>query len=90
MINTNRYLSPLMLTVLLVQLPSTVFAEAAIEETIVTAQKREQSLQDVPLSVTAVSGERLAALTRCAPGHLSEPATSCCSLHGSAAQPGLA
>ena len=64
MINTNRYLSPLMLTVLLVQLPSTVFAEAAIEEIIVTAQKREQSLQDVPLSVTAVSGERLAALNK--------------------------
>ena len=45
-----------MLTVLLVQPPSTVFAEAAIEEIIVAAQKREQSLQDVPLSVTAVSG----------------------------------
>ena len=38
MINTNRYLSPLMLTVLLVQLPSTVFAEAAIEEIVVSAQ----------------------------------------------------
>jgi iron complex outermembrane receptor protein len=30
------------------------------QEIIVTAQKREQNVQDVPLSVTAVSGERLA------------------------------
>lgn len=36
----------------------------AIEEIVVTAQKREQSLQDVPLSVTAISGERLASLQR--------------------------
>ena len=64
MINTSRCLSPLMLTLLLVPLPSTVFAQAAVEEIIVTAQKREQSLQDVPLSVTAVSGERLAALNK--------------------------
>jgi len=30
---------------------------AALDEILVTAQKREQSLQDVPLSVTAISGE---------------------------------
>ena len=35
-----------------------------LEEIVVTAQKREQSLQDVPLSVTAISGERLASLQR--------------------------
>lgn len=29
------------------------------DEIVVTAQKREQSIQDVPISVTAVSGERL-------------------------------
>lgn len=33
--------------------------EAALEEIVVTAQKREQSLQDVGLSVTAFSGERI-------------------------------
>ena len=31
----------------------------ALEEVIVTAQKREQTLQDVPISVTAFSSERL-------------------------------
>ncbi len=34
-------------------------SQAVLEEVIVTAQKREQSLQDVPLAVTAFSGERL-------------------------------
>ncbi len=32
---------------------------AALEEIVVTAQKREQSLQDVPLSVQAISGDEL-------------------------------
>ena len=32
---------------------------AVLEETIVTAQKREQSMQDVPFSVSALSGTRL-------------------------------
>ena len=32
---------------------------AALEEIIVTAQKREQSMQDVPFSVSALSGARL-------------------------------
>jgi len=31
----------------------------ALEEIVVTAQKREQSIQDVPISITAVSGDRL-------------------------------
>ena len=34
-------------------------AQAAIEEVIVTANKREQSLQDVPISVTVTSGETI-------------------------------
>ena len=33
-----------------------------LEEVVVTAQKREQNLQDVPISVTAFSGEQLTAL----------------------------
>ena len=32
---------------------------AVLEEVVVTAQLREQSLQDVPVSVNAVSGEKL-------------------------------
>lgn len=34
--------------------------EFALEEIVVTAQKRAQSLQDVPISVSAVGGEKLA------------------------------
>ncbi|MCY4426244.1 MAG: TonB-dependent receptor [Halieaceae bacterium] len=49
---------------------------AQLEEVIVTAQKREQSLQDVPISVQVVSGEDMAArklnevqaLTKVSPG----------------------
>ena len=36
--------------------------ESVLEEIIVTAQKREQSLQDVPIAVNAFSGEQLRAL----------------------------
>ena len=32
---------------------------AMLEEVVVTAQKREQSLQDVPISVAVMSGEKL-------------------------------
>lgn len=35
------------------------YAALVLEETIVTAQKREQSMQDVPFSVSAVTGEAL-------------------------------
>ena len=37
----------------------TLPAYAQLEEVIVTAQKREQSLQDVPISITAISGEQI-------------------------------
>jgi len=35
--------------------------EVGVEEVLVTARRREESLKDVPVAVTAVSGERLAA-----------------------------
>ena len=35
------------------------YSQPLLEEVIVTAQKREQSLQDVPVAVTAFTGERL-------------------------------
>jgi outer membrane receptor protein involved in Fe transport len=33
--------------------------ELILEEVVVTAQKREESLQDVPLSVEAIAGDKL-------------------------------
>ena len=44
------------------QTPSESAAAGQIEEVMVTAQRREESIQSVPVAVTAVSGERLEAL----------------------------
>ena len=41
---------------------SSVTHAAVLEETIVTDAKREQSMQDVGISVTAYSGEQMKAL----------------------------
>jgi len=37
-------------------------SESALEEVLVTAQRREQTLQEVPMAITAFTGENLAAL----------------------------
>ena len=42
--------------------PTPAAAEAALEEIVVTAQRRAESLQDVPLAVTAITGDELDAL----------------------------
>ena len=42
--------------------PLLVDAQGVLEEVVVTAQKREQNLQEVPISVTAFSGEQMDAL----------------------------
>jgi iron complex outermembrane recepter protein len=56
---TRRAL-PLAIATITALTASPVFAQQlALEEVIVTAQKREQSLMDVPLSVTAVSGDKM-------------------------------
>jgi len=52
----NRALCIFMLTTGVVG-PATVYSQA-LDEILVTAQKREQSLQDVPISVSAFSGEQ--------------------------------
>lgn len=41
---------------------SDVQAQPRLEEVIVTAQKRSQSLQDVPVAVTAIGGEKMQAM----------------------------
>lgn len=40
----------------------TINAQSIIEEIVVTAQKREQRLQDVPIAITALTGEQMSAL----------------------------
>lgn len=42
------------------QMSDSTSADGGLADIVVTAQKREQSLDDVPLSVTAASGEKLA------------------------------
>lgn len=68
--NTTRIARTGMLRALAISASSLAFAAAApamaqVEEIIVTAQKVKENVQDVPIAVTAVSGERLdAALVR--------------------------
>ena len=45
-----------------VVLSTTMVVQAALEEIVVVAQKREQSMQDVPVAVTAITGTQLAEL----------------------------
>ena len=46
---------------LMAALPVLSNAQPTLEEVVVTAQKREQSLQEVPISISALSGDDLAA-----------------------------
>jgi iron complex outermembrane recepter protein len=55
MIKTNKYLLSMAVSAALA--PSASFAQ--LEEVVVTAQKREQNLQDVPIAISAVSQEML-------------------------------
>ena len=42
-----------------IALTPNVFAQGALEEIVVTAQRREQSLQEVPISLEAIGGQEL-------------------------------
>jgi len=53
------YAIVLLSALLLTSAPSALAGEAVIEEIIVTAQKREQALQDTPVSVTAFTGRAI-------------------------------
>ncbi len=57
--NRTPLLKPLsqMAVGVIVGLGLAIPAQAQLEEVIVTAQKREQNIQDVPISITAMSGE---------------------------------
>ena len=52
----------LCLSVAIAGVMSSGLAHAAIDEIVVTANKREQSLQDVPMSVSVTSGEQIHSL----------------------------
>ena len=54
---TTRTATSLLLASLLVPLPA--LGASVIEEVVVTAQKREQSLQEVPLAVTVLQSETI-------------------------------
>lgn len=56
-----RAISIRVLLVSLMLAPATVWpqGETALEEIIVTAQRREQNIQDIPISVTAFTGESI-------------------------------
>lgn len=57
----KKYLLPVIPGFLLMLVSTLSGAQAVLEEVVVTAQKREQSIQDVPISITAISGENLQA-----------------------------
>lgn len=60
MLRTDRTPAPRLLPLLLTAAyASGAMAQSQIEEVIVTAQKRQEKLQDVPLSITAISGAQL-------------------------------
>jgi outer membrane receptor protein involved in Fe transport len=58
--SSNRFTRNLLAAAVAVALPGAAMAQ--LEEVIVTATKRAESTQDIPMSVQAVSGERLDAM----------------------------
>ena len=58
--NSRNFASVLLISGMLL-VPTGLVTAAPLEEVIVTAQKREQSIQDVPISITAISGDDLQA-----------------------------
>ena len=59
-ISISRILSGLSLFTLFLVAGSPAYAQTILEEIVVTAQKREQNIQDVPISISRLSGQRLA------------------------------
>lgn len=57
----NRFNRRFLVTAVMLAAGVSPAHSAELEEIIVTAQKREQSLQDVPISVVAVSGDEISA-----------------------------
>jgi len=53
------YKAVLLISIFAAVSPLTLMAQMELEEVIVTAQRREQSLQDVPISIEAYSGDTI-------------------------------
>ncbi len=51
--------APLAATIILLTNSAPALSQLVLEEVIVTAQKRSESLQDVPIAVSAISGEKI-------------------------------
>ncbi|MFT5132442.1 MAG: iron complex outermembrane receptor protein [Gammaproteobacteria bacterium] len=58
-INTNSNFQIISAILIGLSLSFSSFAQDALEEIIVTAQKREENIQEVPISITQLSGDRL-------------------------------
>ncbi len=56
---TQHHVTPIALALALVPAMPLMAQQLMLEEVIVTAQKREQSLQDVPIAVAAMTGEKI-------------------------------
>ena len=59
--NTHAGLVRTALAAALAALATPAFAQAALEEIIVTAQKRAENVMDVPIAISALSGDALRA-----------------------------
>ncbi len=55
----NRHARKILFTAVATFSASTVFAQGMLEEVIVTAQKRETTLSDTPISITAMSADQI-------------------------------
>ena len=55
----NRFIKFLIAGAVIMGFQVPAFAQASLEEVIVTAQRTEQSLQDVPIAVTALTSDDL-------------------------------
>ncbi len=59
-ISIGSFIHKLVIIGIGISLSMTAIAQGVLEEVIVTAQKREQNIQDVPISISTLSGQRLA------------------------------
>lgn len=57
-----RHAGKLFASALIISFSASVFSQSVLEEVVVTAQKREQNIQDVPIAITAFTGTQMEAL----------------------------